>query len=101
MEAEELAHILEGICPDQEVGPCTADESQCIITRLHVFPEMDVAVIEDICGPVQVVEALRRKPHADIPSPIKKRDCSQKEILPWNLYSKAMTSMLRKMQESS
>ena len=36
----------------------TRDESQSVVARLHVLPEVDVGVVEDVRVKVQVVEAL-------------------------------------------
>lgn len=38
---------------------CTGDEAEGIIARLHILPEVDVAVIEDVLVQVEVVEALQ------------------------------------------
>lgn len=42
----------------QEVGPCAGDEAECIISWLHVLPEVDIGVIEDVGVQVEIVKAL-------------------------------------------
>ena len=37
---------------------CARDETKSVISRLHVLPEVDVRVVEDIAMEVEVVEAL-------------------------------------------
>lgn len=38
---------------------CAGNESQGIVSRLHVLPEVNVGVVEDVLMQVEVVEALR------------------------------------------
>lgn len=45
---------------DQKVGASAGDEAQGIVSRLHVLPEMNVGMVEDVCVEVEVVEALWR-----------------------------------------
>lgn len=45
---------------------CAGDEAQCIISRLHVLPEVNVGVVENVLMQVQVVEALGGQHHANI-----------------------------------
>lgn len=45
---------------------CAGDEAQSIIARLHVLPEVDVGVVENVLMQVEVVEALRGKHHPHI-----------------------------------
>lgn len=42
-------------------------------TRLHVLPEVDVGVVEDVSVQVEIVEALRGEHHAHIVTAIKER----------------------------
>ena len=44
----------------------TGDEAEGVVAGLHVLPEVDVLVVEDVAVLVQVVEALRAEHHADV-----------------------------------
>ena len=50
----------------QQALTSTGDETQGIVSRLHVLPEMHIGVIEDVRVQVEVVEALRGQHHAHI-----------------------------------
>ena len=62
--------ILHGKSPDASANEkergsetagatCAGDEAQGVIAWLHVLPEVDVAVVEDVLMQVQVVKALQ------------------------------------------
>ena len=70
---------MGGAC--QEVGAGAGDEAEGIIARLHVLPEVDVGVVEDIGVQVEIVEALWRQYHPHIIAPIKERHRLQEEVL--------------------
>ena len=69
----------------QKVGSCAGNEAKGIISRLHVLPEMDIGVVEDVRVQVEVVEALRGEDHAHIVTAIKQRQSLQEELLASNL----------------
>ena len=45
---------------------CAGDEAESVVAVLRVLPEVDVAVVEDVCGHIDVVEGLGREHHAHI-----------------------------------
>lgn len=45
---------------------CAGNEAQSVVARLHVLPEVDVGVVEDVLMQVEVVEALRGQHHANV-----------------------------------
>lgn len=45
---------------------CTGDEAEGVIAVLGILPKLDVAVVEDIGGGVEVVERLRRQDHPHV-----------------------------------
>lgn len=66
---------------------CAGDEVQAVIAWLHVLPEVDVGVVEDVGVQVQVVESLGAENHAHIVTGIKQGDSAQEELLLCNLIS--------------
>ena len=80
-----LQLLVEGHLSHQEVGSCAGDEAKGVISGLHVFPEMDVGVVEDVRMQIEVVEALRREHHADVITAIEQRQSLQEELLAGNL----------------
>lgn len=52
----------------QEMGwlTCAGNESKGIISWLHVLPEVNVGVVEDVLMKVEVVEALRGQHHTNV-----------------------------------
>jgi hypothetical protein len=69
----------------QEVCTGATDETKGIIAWLHVFPEVNVGMVEDVRVLIQVVETLRRKDHADIIATVKVWQSLQEELLAGNL----------------
>ena len=57
------------------------DEAPCVIAGLHVLPELEIGVVEDVGVHVQIVKALRREHHAHVVPGVKQRQCAQKEDL--------------------
>ena len=55
---EHAAHLREGLGAHEEVGAGAGDEVEGVVARLHVLPEVDVGVVEDVGVRVQVVEGL-------------------------------------------
>ena len=45
---------------------CAGNEAQGVVARLHVFPEVDVRVVEDVLMQVEVVKALGGQHHANV-----------------------------------
>lgn len=45
---------------------CAGNEAKGIISRLHVLPEVDVGVVEDVAVEVEVVEALHLGTHIQL-----------------------------------
>ena len=76
-----VTHHSKSIGPDKEVGPCAGYEANGIVAGLHVLPEVDVAVVENVCMQIHVVEALGTEHHGDIVSAIQQRNCLEEEIL--------------------
>ena len=98
------AYIEESVGSDEEVGACATDETKGVIPWLHVLPEMNIAMIEDICCTIQIMEALRRQHHAHISASIKERHCSQKEVLSChlqrlNMYRKLAADILNEVSK--
>ena len=48
------------------VHTCAGNEAQGIVSGLHVLPEVNVGVVEDVLMQVEVVKALRRQYHANV-----------------------------------
>ena len=71
--------------PYQEVGAGAGDETQRVVARLHVLPEVHVGVVEDVRVQVQVVEALRREHHGDVVAAVKEWQRLEEELLAGNL----------------
>ena len=44
---------------------CAGNKPKSVVTWLHVLPEVDVGVVEDVLVQVQVVKALGRQNHAN------------------------------------
>ena len=87
--------------PYQEVGSCAGDEAKGIISRLHVLPEMDVGVVEDVRVQIEIVEALRREHHAHVITAVKERQGLQEELFAGNLQTMSRVSCFpckRKLQ---
>ena len=58
---------------------CAGNESKGIVSGLHVLPEVDVLVIEDVAVQVEVVEALGGENHAHIVTAIHHRQHLEEE----------------------
>ena len=52
-----------------------------VVAGLHVLPEMDVGVVEDVDVQVHVVEALRAQHHGHVIATVQQRNCAQEELL--------------------
>jgi len=50
-----------------------------IRTGLHVLPEVDIGMVEDVGVQVEVVEALRAEDHADVVARVEQRQRLQVE----------------------
>lgn len=74
---------------------CTGDEAEGIIAMLGILPKLDVAVIEDVRGGVEVVERLRRQDHAHIVSRIKQRQRLREEVWVGDLRGRSWITNLR------
>lgn len=70
----------------QEVCTGAGDEAQSIIAWLHVLPEVNIGVVEDVGVHVEVVETLRRQDHADVVPTIKVWYRLQEKFLARNLW---------------
>ena len=76
----------------QEVGAGAGDESERVIARLHVLPEVHVGMVEDVAVQVEVVEALRGQHHAHIIAPVEQRQRLQEEFLAGHLAPRSTPS---------
>ena len=65
------ANFSKGMSAHEEICAGTGDEAKCVIARLHVLPEVEIGVVEDVSVPVEVVKALRREDHGHIITTIK------------------------------
>ena len=86
-ERNTLPHLNKGLRTHEEVGSSAGDEAQGIIARLHVFPEMDVGVVEEVSIGIQIVKGLGGQHHPHILPPIKQPQSAQKEVSPWHLQA--------------
>lgn len=62
----QVSNLLEGLGTDQKVCPSAGNEAHGVVAGLHVLPEVDVGVVEDVGVHVEVVEALRRQHHGHV-----------------------------------
>mmetsp|Transcript_14192 Transcript_14192/g.42859 ORF Transcript_14192/g.42859 Transcript_14192/m.42859 type:complete len:266 (-) Transcript_14192:1319-2116(-) len=71
--------LLERLAANQKVGSCAGDEAQGVVARLHVLPEVDVGVVEDVAALVEVPEALGTEHHAHVIAAVQHGDHAHEE----------------------
>ena len=59
---------------------CAGDEAPGVVAGLHVLPELQVGVVEDVAVAVQVGEALRRQHHRHVIARVEQRQRAQEEV---------------------
>mmetsp|Transcript_6086 Transcript_6086/g.17422 ORF Transcript_6086/g.17422 Transcript_6086/m.17422 type:complete len:861 (+) Transcript_6086:1179-3761(+) len=72
--------LLVRIGPHQEIGAGAADEAQRVVPRLHVPPEVEVGVVEDVVGPRQVGVVLRSEHHTHVVTRVEHGRGLQEEV---------------------
>lgn len=73
-------HLHEGLRADEKVGASAGNEAQGVIARLHVLPEVDVGVVEEVSIGVEIVESLWGQHHANILATVKQPDGLDEEV---------------------
>lgn len=72
--------VLKLSTPGQEVGSSAGDEPKGIIAMLRILPEVDVAMVEDICLHIDIVKTLWGQDHAHIVPSIKQGNHLGEEV---------------------
>ena len=73
------------------------DEAEGVVAGLHVLPEVDVGVIEDVARLVEVVEALRAEHHAHVVAAVHHGHESQEHVRVGHLRQHAVCEVSKRV----